>query len=317
MKKLLIIIALCAGFGSTQISAVAQAKVSSYVYAQRDTCQLKLDLYEPTGEAGEAGELDKRTTVVYVFGGGFITGSTKDKQNVDFFEAMASRGYRVAAIDYRLGLKGVKKVGIFNSKVVFRAVDLAVEDLVSATKYLIDNSGKLGIDTSRMVLVGSSAGAITVLQTDYEMANRTAVAKVLPAWFRYRGVVSLAGSVFSLDGRPRYAARPAPTLFFHGTADKVVVYKKIQLFKMGMFGTDALVKLFERGHYPYMAIRYVDAKHEVAGFPHHYNQQQICDFIDSAVDRTYTDQIDVTVRDRDALENFKLNLTRKELYNGN
>lgn len=310
MRKFFIILTLFVVLGSTRVAA--QAKVDTYIYAKRDTCDLKLDLYEPTG-----GQQGNRTTIVYLFGGGFITGSTKDKQNVDFFEAMASRGYRVAAIDYRLGLKGVKKVGIFNSKVVFRAVDLAVEDLVSATKYLIDNGAKLGIDTSRMVLVGSSAGAITVLQTDYEMANRTAVTKPLPVWFRYRGVVSLAGSVFSLEGRPKYATPPAPTLFFHGTADKVVVYNKIKLFKMGMFGTDALVKAFNRGDYPYMAIRYVGARHEVAGFPHTYNQQQICDFIDSAVDKTFINQIDVTVRDRDALENFKLNLTRKELYNGN
>lgn len=310
MKKFFVILTLFVVLGSTRVAA--QAKVDTYIYAKRDTCDLKLDLYEPTG-----GQQCNRTTIVYVFGGGFITGSTKDKQNVDFFEAMAARGYRVAAIDYRLGLKGVKKVGIFNSKVVFRAVDLAVEDLVSATKYLIDNGAKLGIDTSRMVLVGSSAGAITVLQTDYEMANRTAVTKPLPVWFRYRGVVSLAGSVFSLDGRPKYATPPAPTMFFHGTADKVVVYRKIQVLKMGMFGTDALVKAFNRGDYPYMAIRYVGARHEVAGFPHTYNQQQICDFIDSAVDKTFINQIDVTVRDRDALENFKLNLTRKELYNGN
>lgn len=305
MKKLIALLAILPlALGSWAIEPV------SYKFAERDTCALMMDIYAGQGQT-------KNTTVLYVFGGGFINGSIKDGHNVEFFRQMANRGYTVAAIDYRLGLKGVKNVTPLNPKPAFTAVRMATEDLISATDFLIKNQAELKVDTSRIVIMGSSAGAITVLQADFELANRSAITTALPSSFRYAGVVAMAGSVFSTTGKPSYPTKPSPTLFLHGTADKVVVYKKIQVFNLGMFGTDALVRIFEKQRFPYMTIRYVDAKHEVAEFPRHYNQDLICDFIDMAVAGQYTNQVDVTVRDRQALEKYKLNLTRKDLYNGN
>lgn len=290
------------------LGATAQPK--NYLYAQKEGADLWLDVYQPQAQS-------KNTCVIYVFGGGFALGSTKDEGNVRFFNDLAARGYTVVAIDYRLGLKGVRSVGALNPKPAFAAVRLAAEDLVSATRYVIDNAAQLKIDPKRIVLVGSSAGAITVLQTDYELANRTQMVEALPSDFRYAGVVAMAGSVFSTKGRPQYATPPAPTMFLHGTSDKVVVYKKIQIFHLGMFGTDVLTRIFAENHYPYLTIRYVGNKHDVAEFPRHYNQDQICDFIDRAAEGDYRNEMDVTVRDKFALENYKIELKRKDLYNGN
>ncbi|MEG1463720.1 MAG: alpha/beta hydrolase fold domain-containing protein [Mucinivorans sp.] len=282
----------------------------NYTFAQRDTCSLTLDLYRPSAPS-------RNITVLYVFGGGFTEGSRLQAANVEFFNTLAARGYTVAAIDYRLGLKGETKVGVFHPKAAFRAVDMAVEDLVSATKYLIDNSTELDIDPARIVLVGSSAGAITVLGADHALTNRTPVVADLPASFRYAGVVSMAGALFSTTGQPKYLNVPAPTMFFHGTEDNVVVYKKIQLCKLGMFGTDALVQIFDKSGYAYLAYRYEGNKHDVAAFPRQYNIDQICDFIDSAADKTFNNQIDMTVRDRYVQRTYKSELKRKDLYNGN
>ena len=58
MRRLLIIIALFAG-----LTARAQ---ETYTFAQRDTCELKLDIYRPA-EVAEA-----KPAVMFVFGGGFI-----------------------------------------------------------------------------------------------------------------------------------------------------------------------------------------------------------------------------------------------------
>lgn len=292
--------------------AVAQVTPATYEFARKDTSTLRFDLYRP------AADVDKNTTVIYVFGGGFVMGERNSDSNTPFYHELVGRGYTVVAIDYRLGLKGVTKVSPFNPKPAFNAVRIATEDLVSATKYIIDHQAELGIDTSRIVTIGSSAGAITVLQTDYEMSNRSEVAKLLPENFRYRGVVSLAGAIFSTNGKPQYPRGAVPTMMAHGTADKVVVYKKIQVFKLGMFGTDALVKIFDKNGFPYYAIRYVDSQHEVAEFPRAYNTDEICNFIDRAVDGTFNNQIDATVRNRYVKENFKINITsRKDLYNGN
>ena len=288
------------------------ASPENHPFAVRDDGQqLTMDIYRPSASA------DKRTTVVYVFGGGFVMGSKTDAHNVEFFRILAARGYTVAAIDYRLGLKGVTNVGPLNSKPAFAAVEMAVEDFSAATAYLIKNAAKLGIDTSRMVAMGSSAGAITVLQADYETTRRTAVVEAIPAGFRYAGVVAFSGAVFSTRGGLFYRAQPAPTLMFHGTRDNVVVYKKMQLLNIGMFGTDALVHKFQKEGAAYWAVRYEGAKHEVAEFPRTYNTDLVCDFMDMAVDKNYRNQVDMTIRDRYAREHFKLELTRKDLYNGN
>lgn len=277
----------------------AQGEVDTYVFANRDTASLKMDVYQP------AENVRKNTCVLYVFGGGFVFGSRTAEDNVAFFKVLVERGYTVVAIDYRLGLKGIKKVSPLKPQPVFDAVQMATEDLISATDYLLKNHEALRIDPQRIVLVGSSAGAITVLQGDYELANRRAIAEILPADFRYAGVVSLAGAIFSTEGRPSYATPPAPTLLYHGTKDKIVVYNKIRIFKRGMFGTKALVKLFDKQDYPYMAVRYAGCRHEVAEFPRLYVTDEICSFIDRAADRTYHNELDITVKDKAILEQYK------------
>lgn len=283
-------------FGYAQITV---AQPISYKFADRDTCSLWLDVYQP------ADSVRKDICVLYVFGGGFVQGSRTARDNVQFFKALIKRGYTVVAIDYRLGLKGVTKVSALKSKPVFAAVKLATEDLVSATDFLIRNQDKLDIDTKRIVLVGSSAGAITVLQTDYELSNRTDIVKILPTDFHYAGVVSLAGAIFSTKGVPTYPVKPSPTLFYHGTDDKIVVYNKIRFFNKGMFGSKPLVKVFQKENLPYMAVRYKNKRHEVAAFPRFYVQDQICDFIDLAASGKYVNQLDITVSDREADRKFK------------
>ncbi|MEG1794394.1 MAG: carboxylesterase family protein [Rikenellaceae bacterium] len=274
-------------------------QVKTYKFAQRDTTALFLDVYQPK----EA--IRKNICVLYVFGGGFVTGSRQEEKNVEFFNDMANRGYTVVAIDYRLGLKGASKVGAFNPKPAFKAVEMATEDLVSATSFIIENNKTLGIDPKRIVIIGSSAGAITALQTDYELANRSALVKELPQDFHFAGVVSLAGALFSETGNPRYSSTPAPTLFYHGTKDKTVVYNKLKVFRKGMFGTKALVKIFNKGRYKYMAIKYKNMKHEVAVFPRFYMQDNICNFIDMAITGKYDNELDITIKDRKIQSKYK------------
>lgn len=284
--------------GMPGLGAVAVGQqVDTYKFADRDTCSLWMDVYQP------ADSMRKDICVLYVFGGGFVKGSRTAKDNVRFFKEMQSRGYTVAAIDYRLGLKGVK-LGLFHLKPGFEAPRAASEDLISATEYLLRNANRLRIDARRIVLMGSSAGAITVLHADHELANRTAMVKGLPAGFRYAGVVSLAGAILSTKGRPRYASEPAPTLFYHGTKDRVVFYSKLSIFRKGMYGTNTLVKTFEKKAFPFMVVRFVGMKHQVATFPRFEEQDQICDFIDRAAAGKYDNELDITVRDKALREKY-------------
>lgn len=254
MKKLTLVLALLlAG-----LTAFAQ-DVKTYQYVQRDTLQLKLDFYTP------AKVTDSTICVVYVFGGGFIGGNRDGEFEKAYFKQLVDEGFQVAAIDYRLGLKGVKNLSITNSKPLENAIHMATEDAISAIAYLLEHSKELKVNKDYIVMVGSSAGAITSLQTDYALCNGYLNSNILPADFRLAGVVSYAGAIYSHEGKVKYRNHePAPTMFYHGTADKLVPYKQIKFFRIGFFGTDALVKRFEKFGYPYYARRFEGYGHSVA-----------------------------------------------------
>ena len=73
------------------------------------------------------------------------------------------------------------------------AVNIAVEDLFSATLFVLENAEQWQIDTEKIITSGSSAGAISVLQAENAICNRTSSAAVLPQGFNYAGVISYAG----------------------------------------------------------------------------------------------------------------------------
>ncbi|WP_298646859.1 alpha/beta hydrolase [uncultured Proteiniphilum sp.] len=224
--------------------------------------ELKMDIYK-----SDSVPLQPQPCLMFVFGGGFKEGKRDAEIYSPFFNYFAVRGFTVVSIDYRLGMKGQKAPGIFNNKPLRNAIDQAVADLYSATAYLLENAGELRIDPSLIIISGSSAGAITVLQADYEKRDKHPSADVLPEDFRYAGVISFAGAIFSTEGVPSYAQRPAPTLFFHGSADKLVPYDKTRFFSRGMFGSKSLAKKFRSERYPYMFYSMENVGHEASEYP--------------------------------------------------
>ena len=233
--------------------------MQTYQYAERDTLNLYLDFYTP------AQVHDSTICVVYVFGGGFIGGHRDGDFEKAYFKQLVDAGFQVASIDYRLGLKGVKNLSITHSEPLENAINWATEDAISAIAYLLDHSKELKVNKDYIVMIGSSAGAITSLQTDYVLCNGFLNSSILPADFRLAGVVSYAGAIFSHEGKVQYRNHaPAPTMMYHGTADRLVPYKQIKFFKLGFFGTDALVDRFEKFDYPYFARRFEGYGHSVA-----------------------------------------------------
>ncbi len=77
--------------------------------------------------------------------------------------------------------------------------------------------------------------------------------------------MSFSGGVLSRKGKLKYEEQPAPTIFFHGTGDKLVNYKQIVFFNLGFFGSDKVAKRFEKFGYNYNILRYLDRGHEIAG----------------------------------------------------
>lgn len=237
----------------------------TYLFAKRDTCDLFLDIYNPSKGSVTTFDGKEKPTIIFMFGGGFIRGTRDDESYNKWFRQLTSNGYRVVSIDYRLGLKGENKVGVAQVNVLDKAIHMAVEDLFSATVFLMDNSTELGINPDNLLISGSSAGAITVMQAEYEIANRTSWASVLPENFNYVGVMSFSGAILSREGKVDFKNDPCPTLMLHGTSDELVPYEQIAVFNLGFFGGGKLVKRFQKYDLNYNMYHFIDYGHEIAG----------------------------------------------------
>src|SRR5690606_32194787 len=91
-----------------------------------------------------------------------------------FCDSFAHKGYVTATIDYRIGMAasissifGIPTGIKLENKNTYRAVYRAVQDSRAAVRFLKYSAQDFGIDTSKVFLVGSSAGAIAVLQHLY------------------------------------------------------------------------------------------------------------------------------------------------------
>ncbi len=267
IKKLLIIAAITmAGITSEDMLAQEHSITpdGTYLFVQRDTCDLFMDVYNPASGSNTTAFGLEKPTVIFMFGGGFIGGTRDDADYHKWFRQMTENGYRVISIDYRLGLKGSNKVGVAQVNVLDKAIHMAVEDLFSATNFILDNADQFGVRPDNIVISGSSAGAITVMQAEYEIANNTAWASVLPAGFNYAGVMSFSGAILSREGKVDFKNEPCPTFMLHGTSDKLVPYNQIKLFNLGFFGGGKLVDRFKKYGLNYNMFHFVDYGHEIA-----------------------------------------------------
>ncbi len=102
----------------------------------------KLDVYRPT-------PVQPRPTVVWIHGGGFVSGRKEDVG--PYARILAARGFNVASIDYSIAPEA--------------AYPEAVRQAQRALAHLVEDSGRLGVDPQRLFLAGDSAGALLAAQT--------------------------------------------------------------------------------------------------------------------------------------------------------
>ena len=314
MKKtiLTLLLLLPALYGSAAAPVPEITPDATYMFIRRDTGELFMDVYEPAKESQTMICGKTKPTIVFMFGGGFIDGSRDSQVYHKWFKDMTGNGYRIVSIDYRLGLRGQKSVGVLQVKPLENAIRMAVEDLYSAILYILDNADTMGIEPDNIVLSGSSAGAISVLQADYELSNRTECAACMPEDFRFAGVMPFAGAIFSRHGKLKYKNSPAPTAFFHGTSDKLVNYKQIRFFNLGFFGSDKIAKRFRKLGFPHYITRFTGHGHEVAEFMDRTEDLQFR-FLEQSVMNRSGATLDITVQDPDLPKGTGVQ-SRKALY---
>jgi len=252
----------------------------TFIYSIKGTDTLYLDKYDIVQE-------ETRPCVIFVFGGGFFSGTRDADFYVPYYHFLVNEGFSVVAIDYRLNLKNFKAESKLKTKdflnIFKQTIFMAVEDLYDATKYTLENAATWNIDKNTIVISGSSAGGITVLQAEYEHCNRTEIAQGLPSDFKYAGVISFAGAVFNNQGHLKWKETPAPVQLFHGNADKNVPFGKIKIFKWGFFGSEYIAQKYDKHKLPYYLFVEENADHRLANDPMIYNQEEIKIFLDKYV----------------------------------
>ena len=297
-------------------SLSAQNLAGTYTFAQRDSCELKMDVYLPTPGATVEIDGNAKPSVLFLFGGGFIIGSRTDAYYQRWFKILNDDGYGVVAVDYRLGLKGKKMkfdLGhIFESaRLTKTAVDMGVEDVFAAVRYMLDN--ETGLDPYNLVVAGSSAGAMISLSCIVETCTPTVRTSILPEGYRFKGAMSFAGAIMSDTGMPKYLTTPPPQLLFHGTADGAVQYDKTAFGRYGFWGSSALVKyVLSKKGYDYAIYRFVGHGHDIAADLYDsWPEQRL--FLERNVTLGLKRIVDATIDDP-AVPRWKKQITLDDIY---
>lgn len=284
----------------------------TYQYTTRGDQPLLMDVYAPDEPRPDS------ACAVFMFGGGFVNGSRTDRNVRLFCQQLAHAGYTAIAIDYRLHLREVKgdTIRLTNMQGIFRdAINIGAEDCADAVAYICRNADAWGICPRRIVLSGSSAGAISVLQLDYCRANSLAPAAALPSGWRPAAVVAYSGAVYCDGRRLHYDSAPAPTFFLHGNKDRIVNYRKFPpLLRSGLYGPTKLHRLFEKKGYPHWFFIYEGIGHEVSGLMS-YTIQEFDAFVDKSLAGSRM-QYDTTLRDTNVRPSKWTSMNVFDLYRG-
>ena len=240
---------------------------TTFLYATKNGEKLYLDRIVDTSVKVTG----KRPAIIYSFGGGWEGGARSDPIADSFLDHLASTGYVVIAIDYRLGIKEAKAKGEFTpataKDMYLRAIQWGVEDLFDATAYVLRNADAWNVDKGQIAILGSSAGATASLVAEYNLVNATPLALAhLPADFRYSGVVSMAGAFWLKgDNTPlTFKSAPAPIMFFHGSKDPLVTYDEVHAGFSG-YGPAYFTRHFPG--YPKWFVDVIDGGHVMAVAP--------------------------------------------------
>ena len=252
------------------------------IFAIKGADTLRLDRYFLSGI-----EQTDSPVVVFVFGGGFRFGERYSEMFVPYFEFLARHGCTVASIDYRTMLGRITFDGrpspVDFMNILQSAIDTAVVDLYDATRYIAQQREAWGIDPEKIVISGSSAGAITVLQAEYYRCNSHSLTARLPEGFRYAGVISFAGAI-SDKQKLHWQTLPCPVMLFHGNADGIVPFRKAHLpFLGGLWGSETIARNLESLDSPCHFYEIDNAGHEIASLPMTRNLYDIAAFLSRQV----------------------------------
>ncbi|HTE25047.1 alpha/beta hydrolase [Flavitalea sp.] len=216
-----------------------------------------MDIYNPEGDSSL-----NRPVIVLMHGGGFKLGSKSNSRMKIWGRRFARMGYVCVSINYRLSKK--KPLSRFNDLV--EGCLEATEDAGIAVGYLKRNHLNLGIDTSKIIMAGHSAGAMIALQIVYsspaEMLHLIKPAIAVAAKPEHNreeiaAVVNFWGAIYDTTW---LANARVPIVSVHGSKDRVV---PINFDDTPMFGSAAIHREATRLSIPNVLKIYEGKGHEL------------------------------------------------------
>ncbi len=176
----------------------------------------------------------KRPLIIGVHGGGFVDFCPFEPCYVRYSENVltqnfASQGFVTASIQYRL----TSPMDFASSKIsdeqLKEAHYKATQDVREAIKFIFENADKFGVDTENIFLIGTSAGAITVLHAAYldnDEVPKNLVEKYggLVKREKIKGVISLSGAIYDLSHLA--GGDKVQIMIVHGSQDSIVPFDK-------------------------------------------------------------------------------------------
>lgn len=191
---------------------------------------LSMDIYTPTGD-----NETNRPVILLAHGGSFIGGSRDETTLVELCQRFAKRGYVTASMSYRLG--GGADM-LFESS-AYPVVMKAISDGKAAVRFLKANAATYGIDSTKVIVGGNSAGGILMAHLAWiddttEVGNNAIIKNAIIANGGIEGnsgnpgptskVIALVDWAGAIKDTSWIDADDVPVVSLHGDPDGTVPY---------------------------------------------------------------------------------------------
>lgn len=270
MKKLAII----AGLLLCLVGASAQPVRETYQFAIKGSDTLFVDRHYDPSRMAEG----NTPLMIYMYGGGWAFGSRGGR-----FTYLTDIGVQVISIDYR---KGLTEYGYSPAppEKMEAAIEMALDDLTDAMVFVLSKAGEWKVDVDKIMLEGSSAGGITTLMAIYDICNDGPYSKKFPAGWMPAGYIGYAGAIINRQQDLKWAKKPCPMMFFHGSGDSTVTIDIKRSDALNVFGPKYILAQLHEMEVPNWLYCEIDGDHVLSYKPYSgYNTHEIQTFVEKFV----------------------------------
>lgn len=249
-------------FDSLDVQIIQNIQYGEAVNYDGVSQSIGMDIYFPDTTKDD---LEKKPAVMFVHGGGFTGGDKANGLLVGY--NFVKKGFVFSSIDYRLGYTNLGDC-LGDTSSLQLALYRAVQDTKAAIRFLKEHADTYGIDTNAIFLIGSSAGATSIIQAvfaeqkDFFQFQYDSLGSVDSSTnLLYNHTTAVAGiscKAVGVESLAIFDTEMIPVQCFHGTCDDVIPYKEGPLYNciapvqyMYYHGSWDIAQTFKSKNIPY------------------------------------------------------------------